>query len=231
MKKFNPPSFGPKILIFDIESSNLKGDFGVCLCVGFKWYGQKQVHIISISDYRAWLSDPSNDKGVVRDFAKVFEQAEIVVGYYSKGFDVKFLNARLMTYGFNCLPPVPHVDLYFAAKRSFALSRKSMANVGYHLRVPDKKTPLEGREWVKASTGNLNALKGVIRHCKADIIVTEKLYEKMRPLIRQHPPVTKDEACDTCGHTNFTKPVIYLANTKKNKYRMRCKVCNSWIVR
>ena len=48
------------IILFDIETTNLKANFGHILCFGYKELGSKRTKVLSISDYpSAFKKDPT----------------------------------------------------------------------------------------------------------------------------------------------------------------------------
>jgi len=69
------------ILLFDIETTHLKADFGTVLCVGFKWYEAPETHIIGIRDFEDWHRNVLDDKRVVEAFREVMCQAGMWVIY------------------------------------------------------------------------------------------------------------------------------------------------------
>ena len=223
-----------RILIFDIECTNLRSDFGTLLCVGYKWYGESKIYCPAIFDYPNWRNDMTNDKRVLKDFYKVWCEADMVVGFNSKMFDQKWLNGKLWHYGMPLLPPVPHVDLYFAAKTNLNMSRKSLANISAVGGFRNSKEVTIGNNWVKASVGHLPSLKEVVSHCKADIRVTEEAYDRLKPYIRTHPntvPAGLAGRCRVCQSTKLQRRGGYLSATKVAKQRYCCKDCGAWSVR
>lgn len=221
----------PKILLYDIETTNLAADFGTCLCIGYKWLGTNRVSVPSIMDYDGWRDDPTYDGHLLADFRDVYEQADMVVTYYGKGFDIKFLQAKMLEWDLGILPNTPHVDLYFTVKHNLRLSRRSLANVGYFLGLNAEKTPIEGKMWRSAQAGNHKAIKYVIDHCRADVLVLEEAYLKLRPLVRTHPRVRGWDPCRVCGsnHLQHRGPAITV--TKGARHRVQCQDCGAWETR
>jgi len=76
-----------RVLIWDLETSNLDADWGTLLSVGFKWLDEKEVTVLSVADYPAWHKDPTADKGLVRDFLRVYNQADMTVAFNGVLFD------------------------------------------------------------------------------------------------------------------------------------------------
>lgn len=218
----------PRILLFDIETTHLKADFGTLLCFGFKWFGESKVEVPSIADFSAWKKDPTNDKGLVKAAAEVLSSADMWVTYYGKGFDVKYLNSKLLEHDLPVLPNIPHVDLFYTVRGNLALSRKSLANVSYFLKLDATKTPVEGRIWKRAMVGHEDSLRYIIRHCRSDVLVLEEAYLKLRPLVRTHPRVRGFGPCRFCGSEELQRRGRVINALKKEKQRVVCKECGGW---
>ena len=225
------PNGDPKILFFDIETTNLKADFGWCLAIGYKWYGKNRVYVPSIMDYEGWEQDVTDDSALLADFLAVYEEADMVVSYFGKGFDCKFLNARLLEHRLGILPNTPHVDLFYTVKANLALSRKSLQNVGYHLGLSNEKTPVEGKVWVQAQVGKPKAIKYVIDHCKSDVLILEEAYTTLRPLVRTHPRVRGLHPCRVCGSSHLQRRGSVLTVLQGPRYRVFCTDCGAWETR
>jgi len=227
-----------RILFYDIETTDLDADFGNMVSFGYKWAGEKKAHVISILDTNKICDDCGHvdavgDKPLVREAAKILSEADVWVTWYGKGFDEKFVTTRIMDAGLRPLPPVPHIDLYFTAKHKLKLSSNRLASVQDFLRLPTSKTPITKREWRKAQAGHVPSIRYINDHCLKDVMVLEEAYEKLKPLIRQHPRVGAHGACDVCGSTRLhsrgsvvrrdralRKPVTY--------NRVQCQECGAW---
>ena len=218
----------PKILLLDVEATGLKADFGIILCFGYKWLGQKKVYCPAISDYPEFNKNPAAEEPLLRDIYKVIEQADMVITYYGTGYDFKFLTAKFMEYGIGIWPNVPHVDLYYTVKRNFAISRKSLQNVGYYLKLSNEKSGVEGRIWRNAQAGHRDAITWIIKHCRADVLLLEEAYLKLRPLIRRHPKVSGNVDCPVCGGTHIQRRGHEMNRLQGRKIRMSCVGCGHW---
>lgn len=227
----NAPHETPRIVTFDIESTNLKGNFGYCLCFGYKQLGWKRAKVISVLDYPQHKNDPTNDAALMRAAHDILtNHADIIVSYYGKGFDRKFLNTRMLAAGLRPLPPLSHehVDLYYTAKHNLALHSNRLASVSEFLGTADRKTPLDGQTWVRASAGHAPSIRYVIDHCRADVEVLEQCYVKLLPFIRQHPRVGGKYACKNCGGVTFQYRGYGITKSSGRSRRRVCKTCWTW---
>lgn len=206
----------------------MKADFGTLLCTGYKWLGEDKVHVPCIADRARWKRDPTNDKALVKETYRILSSADMWVSYFGKGFDVKYINAKLLEHGLPVLPNIPHVDLFYTVKGNLALSRKSLQNVAYYLRLRTEKSPVEGRIWKRAMVGHAPSLRYIIRHCRADVLVLEEAYLRLRSLVRTHPRVDGFGPCRYCGGTRLQKRGTVINALRARKQRIVCAECGGW---
>src|SRR5712664_3569620 len=130
----------PAILLFDIESTHLKADWATILCIGWKWYEDEKVNVPSLMDYVGWKKDVTDDSKLLKDFHKILNEADMLVTYFGKGFDMKMLQSKFLEIGLPVLPNTPHVDLFFTVKANMTLTRKSLDNVSRYLSLENEKS-------------------------------------------------------------------------------------------
>jgi uncharacterized protein YprB with RNaseH-like and TPR domain len=221
-----------KVLIWDIETSNLDADFGTLLCVGYKWLGEDEVHLISINDYKSFKHDPTNDKHLVRDFLKVYNEADLTVAYNGILFDRPWLIAKVMEHGLEIPPNIPMQDPYWCVKSNLRISRKSLQNVSYFLRLSAEKTPVEGKIWKRAAVGHEPSLEYIKEHCEADVHVLEEAYLYLRPLMRTHFRLSDDMGkCRYCNSSHIQSRGKQITKNKAPQRRVQCQKCGGWDVR
>ena len=223
----------PKILIWDIETTNLVANIGNVLCIGYKWLGDKQTTIMSIRDYPVQLkADCTDDRRLVKDFSKVMEQADSQVTWYGKKFDYRFINTRLLYHDLPPLPPVKHFDGWEVARYKLKLHSNRLQVVQDFLDLPVSKTPLSFRELARSRSGHIPSLKSIEEHCYADVEVLEQAYLKIRPYAgEKHFNATlvsdDNDKCPTCGSKNIHRRGLHMAITRLYQ-RWKCSNCGRW---
>ena len=219
-----------KILLLDIEATNLAANFGYILCISYKYFGEKKVMTIKISDSPSFNKDPTNDKWIVKEISKVINDSDMVVTWYGSKFDIPFIQTRLLGHRLPPLPSIPHIDGWRIAKYKMKLNSNRLASVSEFLGL-ENKTPLTGTIWVKASAGNKKALNYIVNHCEQDVIVLEQAYDLIRSLCTTHPNVNlvkgKLASCPVCGSNKLQKRGFNIARTRKSQ-RYQCRSCGSW---
>jgi len=128
--EFTVSTDAPRILCFDMEARPLG------------WYGgdftHKEVTMIS----SAWIDDPEgtmktfiltkrdgSGRKMAEAFLRRYNQADIVVGHYLRGFDLPLLNSTCLDLGLPPLKPIRVQDTKGDLLKLHGLS-KSMENLG-----------------------------------------------------------------------------------------------------
>jgi DNA polymerase elongation subunit (family B) len=225
-------SVASKLVLFDIETTNLNANFGICLCVAWKVLGERAVHSVSIDQSPTFDKDTTNDKYVVTTAAKALSAADIVCGWYSSKFDWPFLQTRLLAHKQKVMPPVSHLDAWRIAKYQMRMNSNRLATVSEFLGV-EEKTKLSGPLWIKAAAGNRQAIRYVVKHCRQDVVVLEEVYERIRPLCRTHPNMSAvkpvEGGCPICGVEGKLQESGYHIGPVRRYQRYRCRACRGWV--
>lgn len=160
--------------IWDIETSDLKPAFGVMLCAGIKEIG-KPAKILKEG------RRGGNDRDLVVALRDELEKYDILIGFYSLGFDLRFLNARLRKHKERPLAKRLHVDVYRIVKKGWPRETScSLAAVCEWLGIQGK-TRIHPDQWRLASfEGDKKALKYISDHCVADVEILEKVLNEFK---------------------------------------------------
>lgn len=225
-----------KILILDIETRPAKAyvwraygeqsigveqiiDAGGVICVGAKYFGEKETFLFS-----EW------EHGQTEMLARVHQMlsdADAVVTYNGDKFDLPKLQGEFLLAGLRPTPPIPSIDLVKTV-RKFGFFVNRLAFIGPFLGL-GAKIKHEGFElWVKVIAGDTKAQARMSKYCKQDVVLTEKLYKKILPFIKNHPHLGKErQECGACGSKNTQS-----RGFRRTKYfkiqRLQCQNCGSW---
>jgi len=218
-----------KILLFDIEATGLRADFGFMLTFSWKLLGDKSAKVSTVLDHAHGRY--VNDKLLVWKAYQVMKEADIWVGWYSSRFDVQFVQTRLLKHYGIAMPPVPQVDGWWIARTKLRLHSNRLASVQQFLELPTAKTPLKPEHWVKGAQGHPASVKYIAEHNLADVECLEQAYLQLRPLITNHPSVNiaagDSDGCPCCGSPKFHK-----VREKWNRITYaplyRCHDCGAW---
>ena len=229
-----------KILIFDIETApnlayvwglwkqniglnQIKKD-GQILCWAAKWLGEKKI----MSDR---ISDKTDEKAVAMSLAALLEEADMVVTYNGNSFDIPWVNTVLVSNGLTPPTGSKSIDLYRVVRSRFRFASNKLDFVSQRLGLGSKHKHSGFELWVGCMAGDRAAWREMIKYNKMDVLLTEKLYLKLRPWIKNHPNVNiaddgEEIRCAACGSTHLKKNGIeYLTAGAYQRYK--CNDCGA----
>lgn len=243
------PHNEPKIISYDIETLpnlaevmkvypglsaypglTLKASITTVICFGFKVLGEDEVKCINAWDYEAWLTDVNNDYELVKAARDVLSSADAIVSHNGKRFDFKFLQTRLLFHGLDPLPKIPHIDTNQVLKSNMMIFNNRLGTAGKFL-VKDEKLENGGWDlWVKVLNRDQEAMRLMEDYCKQDVILLEKIFLKLRPLINHIPNynwfASEGRVCPKCGGTRLQKHSKRM-NKRGPVQRYQCQHCGS----
>jgi hypothetical protein len=229
-----------KILLLDIETApnlvHVWGLFqqnvainqilasGYVMCWASKWYGEPEVLFDSIHQ--------SKPKKMLRGIHKLLDRADVAVHYNGTKFDIPTLNKEFVLQ--ELPPPAPYkqVDLLRTARGQFKFTSNKLDYVAQALGLGSKHKHAGHDLWIQCMAGNHEAWKTMEAYNKQDVVLLEKVYDRLRPWIKAHPnhgvydnpgiPV-----CPNCGHHHLTRRGY--SRTIANVYaRYQCQNCGTW---
>lgn len=181
-----------KTVTFDIETSDLAGvGAGFILCVTLKPLG-RPVKTFHLGQYKDW--QPGREGGMVKAVLEELALYDLWVGHNIIGFDVGFLKTRAQVLGvpFTVCPFVYDTMKAFGRSRlrsrlnGFGKPSKGLGMVADLLGLKQEKTSVHPREWwtavwAREEDERAAALSQIVRHCEADVRMTEKVYLALMP--------------------------------------------------
>lgn len=204
-------SISARILIIDIETSPVMSrHFGIrkqyitpdhiiederVICFAAQWYGAKRVI------FRSEFHD-GRDR-MLADLYELLEQAQIVVHFNGTKFDIPKIEGELAIEGYTPTAPFKQVDLYHAVKRFGFVSHK-LGFVAEKFELGGKMKHDGFDLWLQCLAGDEKAWRKMRAYCSADTVLTGRLYDRIRPWIRNHPNMAlfagdDEKRCRLCG--------------------------------
>lgn len=220
----------PRVLLFDIECTNLAANFGYILSVAWKWSGRWRsgVKCLDITQSPHFKRNPTDDSWLVENFRHIVEDADIIIGHYSTKFDYPFLQARALYHQQPLFPTdIKHIDTWRIARQKLKLNSNRLSSLAAHLGL-EEKTPLSGPIWIRAMAGHVPSIRYVVAHNKQDVVVLEQCYDKIKGLNWDNPKVSVDKgSCPTCGSFNI-RLRGFRRTTRAKVQRFSCNSCGHW---
>lgn len=167
-----------KVGYLDIETSNLKANYGIMLSYAIKVKDKKEVLHGVIK--KEELMDGTLDKRLVQDCINDLFTFDKVITYYGTRFDLPFIRSRALYWGldFPLFGEVKHKDCYYIVKSKLQLHRNRLETACDLLGIKGK-THIEPTYWIKALTGDKKSLDYILEHNIADTEILEKLHKRL----------------------------------------------------
>ena len=130
----------------------------------------------------------ANEKIALEKIGQIWDQADVVVSWNGLMYDVPFLNARRMRHGLEPLPKKLHIDLLWHHKKLRTLGHR-LDGASVDLCCKTKKFNVPAEFWQYAADNRhpqaKQALDDIVKHCEFDVLLTEEMLGKLKPLICQ----------------------------------------------
>jgi len=227
-----------KILLLDIETSPNTAyvwklfketiplarliDSSEVLCWSAKWLGKKEVMFDSIYH--------SGSKKMLSNIHKLLDEADAVVHYNGKSFDIPTLNKEFLILGFPPPAPYKQVDLINTARGQFRFTSNKLDYICQRLGL-GSKVETSFQLWIDCMNHDEKAWKLMEKYNKNDVLMLENLYFKLLPWIKNHPNLglytEEPNVCPHCGGTHYHKRGLSYTSTCAYQ-RYRCSDCGTW---
>lgn len=224
-----------KIILLDIETSpNVAYVWGLwkqnistsqilssgeVMCWAAKWFGEETIYF-----------SRQDDPDMLHKIWNMLDDADVVVHFNGKKFDMPTLNKEFIKHGFTPPSPYKQVDLLTVARSQFKFTSNKLAYIAEYLGLTKKVSSVGFETWIACMNGDEAAWDSMEVYNRGDVITLEDLYKKLLPWIKNHPNHSLDkqqEVCPNCGGTHFHKRGTYSTNAS-TFIRYRCVDCGSW---
>ncbi|HPQ09691.1 MAG TPA: ribonuclease H-like domain-containing protein, partial [Bacillota bacterium] len=191
-------------------------DHGGMLCFCAKWSGSK--------DFLFFSEWEDGREGMAQAALDLLNEADAVVTYNGDRYDLPKILGEILLAGLTPPPPVTSIDVLKTVKKmGFVMNR--LAYIGPLLSVGGKVKHEGFNLWKDVMNGKETAKAKMRRYCIQDVRLLEKLYQRVRPFIKNHPHMgaTKKE-CGACG-SNHVQSRGYRRTKHYRIQRVQCQSC------
>jgi hypothetical protein len=198
---------------------------GYILCWAAKW--DKQPDIMFSSLHQA------NRKKMLQEMWNLLDEADAVVHYNGTRFDIPWLNGEFICEGMTPPSPYKQIDLLKVVKAKFRFPSNKLAYVAVKLGLGEKEKHQGHELWIKCMADDKEAWNTMETYNRQDVVLTEKLYNKLMPWITGHPVRALYAGVDAlmcrCGAGPDHLVRQGYAYTNLSKFQQySCKKCGSW---
>jgi uncharacterized protein YprB with RNaseH-like and TPR domain len=200
------------------------------LSFAYKWKGEDKVHFHGLPNYKTFKKNKEDDSELLEDLAALMDEADILIAHNGDRFDIRKARARFLMQGLKPPSPSKSIDTLKEARKigNFDSNRLNDLAIAFGI---GKKLPHTGFDlWKRAMDGDRKAWKTMKEYNIRDVILLEKVYEKLKPYMTSHPDLRiYDDAigCPTCRSMKIERRGFSVS--RKRKYRKyHCNNCGSW---
>lgn len=193
-----------------------------------KWLGEKGVMSGVLTGAEA---RKQNDARIVKQLAKLIREADILIAHNGDRFDVPMFNNRLIQLGLAPIGPKRTIDTLKLAKATFRLAYNKLDYLGEFLGL-GRKIKTDFDLWQSCYMGDDKALAKMARYNRQDVILLERVFERMRPYVKNLPRMIDAEeinesGCPTCGSMRLQRRGTYETNAS-TFFRWHCQECGRY---
>lgn len=192
------------------------------LCWAAQWFGEKKISFGSVQR--------ESRKSMLGRVHKLLDDADIVVHYNGRKFDIPVLNREFLKQGFTPPAPYKQVDLMQVCKYAFRFESNRLDYVSQALKIGSKVKHAGFELWVKCMDGDAAAWKKMEQYNRGDVKLLDSLYKRLRPWIDRHPSHGAFEdapVCPKCGSDHVTRRGYTITKTLKYP-KYQCQNCGGW---
>ena len=206
----------------------LKED-GYVLSWAAKWLGEKTTHYAN--EYE------DGRFNMLTNIHFLLGEADAVVHFNGTRFDIPWLNGEFARE--HLAPPAPYhqIDLLKTVRSQFRFPSNKLEFVSKALGIGHKFGDMNFKDWEGCMNNDPASWAKMIKYNISDVTLTEKLYNRLLPWIKQHPNVAlyQDDklVCPSCGsdhsHKGGSRVLKETVTTRAQTYqRYQCQNCGTW---
>jgi DNA polymerase elongation subunit (family B) len=194
------------------------------VCWSAKWTDQTKIH------FRSTYHD--GKEKMVRDLWALLDEADAVIHFNGRRFDVPHINREFLEKGMDPPSPYKQVDLFQAVKRRFRFPSNKLEYICDTLGI-GHKLKHEGFDlWIRCMANEKSGWQLMRQYNINDVALTEMLYWKLLPWIPNipsHAAHSGEMVCPACGSRRLKKKGTRFAYTTQSMFqRYVCKDCGKW---
>lgn len=234
------------IILYDLETSyTVSATWGLydqnvakvirepfIITCAWKYLGDKETHVWSITDYRLYKKDKFSDLELVKDLHKLFSEAKILIAHNGNSFDYKWVQGRFAIHNLPPTSPVKNIDTLLIARNKFKFNSNRLNDLGKYFKLGEKVQTGGIDLWYNCiEMSDKKSWELMKKYNKQDVILLEKVYLKLLPFITNHPNLAlmaeEIHSCPNCNSTHIQKRGFNYSKVAKYQ-AWQCQNCRSW---
>lgn len=193
------------------------------LSFAYRILGTQHVFCLSRQHFKS-------EKALVKQIWSVLNGADVLIGHNIDGFDNPKLRAKFVEYGLK--PPAPYktVDTLKIARSQFGFTSNKLNDLAVTLKLGHKVHTGGVELWFGCMAGNAEAWAKMIDYNKQDVVLLDRVYEKLRAWYPQHPNFALFDdrpGCPVCSSERVQRRGVQVLKVRKVA-RYCCQSCGHW---
>ena len=180
-----------KVLFFDLEVTAHQGffwgkawetniietiEYGKILSYSAKFMGGKTIT-------RGWCHFKKNgEKELCKELWELLNEADCVIGHNIRQFDLKWIWTRFAFYKMKMPSNFKVIDTKIESKKYLYTPSYSLNNLADYYGLGQKVEHTGFKLWKDCIAGNRKAWKLMLKYNRQDVVLLEKVFNKLRPL-------------------------------------------------
>jgi DNA polymerase elongation subunit (family B) len=232
-----------KRLFFDIETSPNIGLFWsagyklnigyeniikerAIICICYKWEDEDKLYSLT------WDNN-QDDKEMLKEFIEIANQADEIVGHNGDKYDLPWIRTRCLFHSIPMFPTYVTIDTLKYARSKFNFNSNKLDYIGKFLGLGEKISTSYDLWKNILLDKNEKSLNEMVEYCKGDVVLLEKIYNKMSSYIPHKTHVGmlnggEIYSCPSCSSTNLLFSKKRISATGINKIQRQCKNCGKY---
>jgi predicted RNA-binding Zn-ribbon protein involved in translation (DUF1610 family) len=166
---------------------------------------------------------------MVKKFAEIVSEADVVIAQNGDQFDIKQLNTQRLLHGQGPIKWPTSEDTLKMLRKNFYLPAYGL-DYAAKLLTGAGKDRMEFQDWIDiVEDKDPKALAKMIKYCKRDVKKLQEVWEKIRPYCepKAHRGIITGQgrdSCPNCGSTHYVRNGYKISRV--GKYQMyQCRNC------
>ena len=202
------------------------------ICAAWQWIGTNKIHTVSVlDDPNRFKKNFRDDYHVLKTLKDQIDDADAVIAYNGRRFDVKEINTGLVKHGLGPTHDYVMLDPIQIAKSKFRFKGgNSLANLCDFFRLPVQKGKVELCDWIGGTEGDRDSINKIVEYNKTDIPTMIGVWEKIKAyapskLNMNHfvDPKGLTVVCAQCGSPNLNLHKKRKTSRASIRYQYQCR--------
>jgi len=145
------------------------------ICISYKYSNSDEIHSLTWDKYQC-------DKTMLELFINELNNATAICAHNGDRFDLPWIRSRALYHNLSMYPKYTSIDTLKIARRNFNFPSNRLDDIGDYLQL-GRKIKTDMSLWDDVINGVKGALEKMVKYCNQDVLLQEKVYNKLSEMI------------------------------------------------